>query len=191
MNNLQESLHTNNEGKIMGYKRMIKEAVYTHEINCWSATMSLLHSLPFYDSSVPTIQLHPWWEFTKAVPNYYRQVSSIIAIICGAQPKFFQCNFDNRLCCLCCDRELDTPVHILFECSALAISRNLYLSKIRLSMPLAMKQEFNDMTNSNKCRFIFSAMNMKYCADFKIIYKSMASFIFEMYRARKKLYQPP
>ena len=58
-------------------------------------------------------------------------------------------------------------------------------------MPFAMKQEFDDMTNSNKCKFIFSAMNMKYCADFKIIYKSMSSFIFEMYRARKKLYQPP
>ena len=85
MNILKDSLHTNNEGKIMSYKRMIKEAVYTHEINCWSATMSLLHNLPFYDSSVLTIQLHPWWEFTKAVPNYYRQVSSIIAIICGAQ----------------------------------------------------------------------------------------------------------
>ena len=44
-------------------------------------------------------------------------------------------------------------------------------------MPFAMKQEFDDMTNSNKCKFIFSAMNMKYCVDFERIYKSMSSFI--------------
>ena len=53
------------------------------------------------------------------------------------------------------------------------MDRNLYLGKIRLGMPLAMKNDFNDITHFNKLRLILSAMNSKYWADFKLIYKSI------------------
>ena len=188
---LIDSLHSDNQGKIAYYKKMIKTTVFKYEACCWKATMFLLHNLPFYECSVLSIKLHPWWYFVKASPSYYRQVSSIVALICGSQPKFLQCNFDDKFCCLCCDRSIDTPIHILFECSSLDIVRNLYLGKVRLSMPLAMKNEFNNMTNSNKCLFILSAMNSKFCVDFMLIYKSMSSFVFEMYRERYKLYKRP
>ena len=58
-------------------------------------------------------------------------------------------------------------------------------------MPFAMKNEFINMTNSNKLIFILSAMNSNYSREFTIIYKSMSLFVYEMYRVRKKLYEPP
>ena len=188
---LVDSLHTDNEGKTLKFKNMIKNIVYTHELNCWRATMSLLYNLPFYKYCVPDIKMHPWWYFAKNTPSFYRQVSSVIALICGTQPKFFQCNFNNMFCCLCPDRIVDSPIHVLFECPALNVHRNIYLSKIRLSMPLAMKNEFISMTYSDKLTFILSAMNSNYSREFSIIYKSMSLFVYEMYRARKKLYEPP
>ena len=188
---LVDSLHADNEGNVLKYKNMIKKVVYTHETNCWRATMSLLYNLPFYRFCVHDINIHPWWNFVKSTPSFFRQVSSVIALICGTQPKFFQCNFDNKFCCLCPDRILDSAIHILFECPALNVHRNLYISKIHLSMPFAMKNEFNNMTHSDKLIFILSAMNSKYCQEFLIIYKSMSLFIHEMYKVRKKLYEPP
>ena len=58
-------------------------------------------------------------------------------------------------------------------------------------MPFAMKQEFNHMNCSDKLKFILSAMNSQYSREFLLIYKSMSIFVYEMYRARKKLYEPP
>ena len=188
---LVDSLYTDNKGKTLKFRNMIKNIVYTHETNCWRATISLLYNLPFYKYCVPDIRMHPWWYFAKNTPSFYRQVSSVIALICGTQPKFFQCNFNNMFCCLCPDRIVDSPIHVLFECPALNVYRNIYLSKIRLSMPLAMKNEWIDMTNSNKLIFILSAMNSNYSREFTIIYKSMSLFVYEMYRMRKKLYEPP
>ena len=153
--------------------------------------MSLLYDVPHYVYCVPDIRIHPWWNFVKNSPGFYRQVSCIIALICGSQPKFFQCNFNNMFCGLCPDRLIDSPIHVLFECQSLNIYRNLYLSKIRLSMPFAMKQEFNHMNCSDKLKFILSAMNSQYSREFLLIYKSMSIFVYEMYRARKKLYEPP
>ena len=186
---LVESLYSDNQGKIFQYKKIVKNTVYDHEKYCWKATMSLLHNLPYYDSCVLNIVIHPWWCFVKASPKYYRKVSSIFAIICGSQPKFHQCNFDNKLCQLCCGRQTETSVHVLFDCPCLNIDRNLYLSKIRFNMPFAMRNEFVSMTNTEKCLFILSAMNCKYNADWLSIYESMSTFVYEMYKKRKVLYQ--
>ena len=183
------SLYSDNQGKISQYKKIVKNTVYDYEKYCWRVTMSLLHNLPFYDSCVLNIDIHPWWCFVKASPKYYRKVSSIIAIICGSQPKFYQCNFNSKLCQLCCDRQTETAIHVLFECPRLYIDRNLYLSKVRFSMPFAMRNEFVGMTNKDKCLFILSAMNSKYNADWLSIYESMSTFVYELYKKRKLLYK--
>ena len=185
---LLDSLNSDNQGKVSSYKKIVKSAVYEYEAKCWKATMSLLYNPPFYDYCVLNIQMHPWWLFVKASPKYYRQASSVLALICNVQPKFFQCNFDSRLCKICCDRSFDNPVHVLFECSTLETDRNLLISKLRFCMPLAMKNEFNEMTHVNKCKFILSAMNSRYNEDWMLIYQSMSTFVYEMYKERKKLY---
>ena len=190
-NLLMESLYSDNHGKISLYKNQIKNVVYKYEEYCWKATMFLLYDVPHYVNCVSDIKMHPWWNFVKNAPGFYRPVSCIIALICGAQPKFLQTNFDNMFCCLCPDRIIDSATHVLFECSALSVHRNLYMSKIRLSMPLAMKNEFDNMSYSSKLIFILSGMNSKYCHEFLIIYKSMSIFVYEMYKARKKRYEPP
>ena len=129
---LNGSLYSDNEGQISAYKKIIKNTVYSYETNCWKATIFLFHKGPLYNSCVMNIQMHAWWLFAKSFPSYYRQVSSVIALFCGTQPKFSQCNFDNLLCELCCERQLDNPLHVLFECSSLEVLRNISLCKIRL-----------------------------------------------------------
>ena len=188
---LYESLYKDNHGQISVYKNKIKNVVFKYEEYCWKATMFLLYDVPHYVYCVPVIRMHPWWNFVKNSPGFYRQVSCIIALICGSQPKYLQCNFSNMFCCLCPDRLIDSAIHVLFECSALNVHRKLYMSKIRLSMPLAMKNEFNNMNHYNKLMFILSGMNCKYSHEFRLIYKTMSMFVFEMYKSRKKLYEPP
>ena len=185
---LVNSLYSDNQGKISHYKKLVKKTVFDYEKFCWKVTMNLLHNLPFYDSCVLNITMHPWWCFVKASPRYYRKVSSILAIICGSQPKFHQCNFDNNLCGLCCDRQAETPVHILFQCPCLNIDRDYYLSRVRFSMPFALRNEFINMTDREKCQFLLSAMNTKFNADWLSIYESISDFVHELYRKRKKLY---
>ena len=71
------------------------------------------------------------------------------------------------------------------------LHRNLYISKIRLSMPLAMRNEFSTMSHSRKLMFILSGLNDVFCHEFLLVYKNMSVFVYEMYKQRKKLYEPP
>ena len=185
---LVNCMQSHNQGKINRYKKIIKNVVKDHERMCWKATMLMFHKLPLYDSCVTDIQMHPWWHFAKSTPSYFRQASSIVAIICGAQPKFFQCNFNSSLCGLCCERQLETPEHILFKCTAFEILRSKNLSQIRLAMPFAMRREFTDMTVSSKYYFILSAFNSEYCVEWNSIYKSISVFVYEIYKQRKVMY---
>ena len=89
---------------------------------------------------------------------------------------------------MCTDYVRDTAQHVLFECSALIAIRDAYISKLKFTMPFAMKREFLNMNNREKMYFILSGLECDFCTEWICIYRAIAVFIHEMYRRRKRIY---
>ena len=185
---LQQCMYSDNSSQYMYYKSLIKRVVVETEVNRWKVTSMFFYELPLFNYCIKNIELCIWWKFVKNVPALFKQVCSVVSVVSGAQPKPFQCNFDEYHCCLCTDFSRDTAEHILFECTALYDLRNVHLSKLRFVMPFAMKNEFMNMNNRERLYFLLSGLNCEFCPEWICVYRSVAIFVHEMYRKRKRIY---
>ena len=181
-------MFTDNISQYNYYKSLITRVVTDMEFNRWRVTSMFFYELPLLIHCIKKIELCVWWKFVKNVPSLFKQVSSVVAVISGCQPKSFQCNFDSKTCFMCTDYACDSVQHILFECSALIDMRHMYLSKLKFTMPFAMKRAFVDMNNREKLFFILTALECDFCTEWISIYRAIAIFVHEMYRKRKRLY---
>ena len=184
---LKNSMYLENNS-LSFYKAMIKKTVHEMELSRWRASILVYRTLHIYGQSVSKIKLNVWWNFQKYYPALYKQVSSVIAVMSGTQPKQFQCNLGNELCRLCAGRHSDKAGHILLGCEALGELGNFYLEMIIHSMPLTMKTKFINMTNYEKLIFIISGLKCEYCPEWCAIYYAIVNFVHDMYRKRKILY---
>ena len=185
---LQNCMLLDNNSQFQYYKSLIKRVVTETESARWRVTAMFFYELPIFNHCIKNIDLCIWWKFVKNVPSLFKHVCSVVSVIAGAQPKPFQCNFDEYLCFMCTDFARDSAEHILFECDALSDLRNIYLCKMRFVMPYAMKRDFNNMNNRKKLYFMLSGLESEFCTEWICIYRAIAVFVHEMYRRRKRIY---
>ena len=185
---LKQCMYSDNSSQYSHYKSLIKRVVTDMEFTRWRVTSMFFYDLPLFNHCIKKIEMCVWWRFVKNVPSLFRQVSSVVAVVAGNQPKSFQCNFDSKTCSMCIDFARDTAQHVLFECSALIDLRLEYLNKLKFTMPLAMKNEFLNMNNREKLYFILSGLECDFCTEWICIYRAIALFVHEMYRRRKRIY---
>ena len=185
---LRQCMYSDNSPRYNYYKSLIKRVVTDMEFTRWTVTSLFFYELPLFNHCTKKIELCVWWRFVKNVPSSFRQVSSVVSVVSGRQPKSLQCNFNSKTCSMCMDYARDTAQHVLFECSALIDIRHVYLSKLKFTMPLIMKNEFVNMDNRAKLYFILSGLECDFCTEWICIYRAVALFIHEMYRRRKGIY---
>ena len=188
---LQQCMFSDNSSQFQYYKSLIKRIVIETEINRWKVTSMFFYEIPLFTHCIKNIELCIWWKFVKNVPSIFKQVSSVVAVVSGTQPKQFQCNFNEYYCRLCTIFSRDTAEHILFECTALNDIRNMYFSKLKFVMPFAMKRELMNMNNREKLYFLLSGLESEFCTEWISIYRAIAIFVHEMYRRRKRIYCAP
>ena len=188
INLLRQCMYSDNTSQLQYYKRIIKDVVIKAETDNWKATALFFYDIPLSNYCIKDIKLTVWWKFVKNVPSLMKQVSSVVAVIVGTEPKTFQCNFSKISCSICSDLSRDNAEHILFECRGLNDTRTVYLSKLRFSMPYAMKREFINMCNRDKLYFILSGFDCEFCTEWIYVYRAVAVFVHEMYRRRKRIY---
>ena len=187
LDKLHESIN-NESHPISYYKRLIKRVVYEREIIGWRASVLMYRDLHIYECAVTNIKLHIWWKFQKHYPALYNQVSSVVAVMSGTQPRQFICNLGTEMCKLCPNRIAEKAEHILFGCVALGVIRHEPLNTLINTMPQAMKNEFRNMTMENKTLFILSGLKSEYCPEWCAIYRAIVKFVYEIYSKRKKMY---
>ena len=110
-----------------------------------------------------------WFQVVRLVPPLFRQVSAILAILAGVEPRRFQCQYNNKKCFRCVNAMGD-PKHILFECESLSRVRDYHMRYLLFLMPSPMKESFLDMTNSEKTIFVVSGLNCEFCQEWLYIY---------------------
>ena len=187
VNELTNSIQTNQFKSMSYYKRMVKQIVYEREIVCFRASLFLYRDLELLRKSVNRIIMHAWWKFQSENPTWFRPVSSVVALLIGVQPYNFQCNIDKKFCQLCSLRCKDDNKHILMGCVNLAQVRYKYFSEVKDAMPIAMKNALTEMNIDDQLYFIVSGLQCDYNKKWSNIYKAIAKFVCEIYRKRKLL----
>ena len=107
----------------------------------------------------------------------------------GAEPKYLQCTYSNRVCRLCFSYNAITSTHVLFECSSLTTARDSTWHNVLNNMPDAMAQHVGACDDENKLVFILSGLMNNYIPEWNDIYLGIVYFVNEMYSSRQKLYE--
>ena len=132
--------------------------------------------------------MNAWWNVTKFAPQITRQVSSIMAIYMGVQPRGMQHNFERRVCQICPAYDADTPIHILFVCEGLGHIREKYWRRVISSMPQAMQIQIEEMNFSSKMEMFLSCLHGSCIPEWDALYISIANFIHNVYCERSRIY---
>ena len=186
---LMEFIYNGSEDVLKMTKNRIKAIVFDIEIQQWKASCILYQDLSLYMKCVNTIRMNSWWVLAKKKPYLVYKISAVMAVLMGNQPKGFQCNFRNKFCSMCPNRQLDSPKHILFECDALSNLRSTKLRELIDSMPEGMKYSFDDLHTDDKIVFLLSGLHCKsFIKEWEDILIKICEFVYDIYHERKNIY---
>ena len=162
-----------------------------HEDAAWRASCVLYRRLTVYNEVVQRRAIHVWWTFVKYNSGAFKRTSSVMAILCGSQPKGMGKNFTRNPRCQICDAyALEDFEHTLFVCDSLSDMRQRLFSRLIESMPLSMQTDLLNMSHRNKLRYLLSGFSMEhYVPEWQDIYLKTSTFMYEMYRARAAEYK--
>ena len=123
-------------------KKLTKQLIWDNEIQRWKSTCLLYRNLDCYQNTVQDIRILAWWKYARKKKTVKkRQVSCVVALLLGCQPKGMQSNFLNHFK-MCDGRQHDSPLHVLMKCPCLSELRNAHIPRIQASMPTAMSRCF-------------------------------------------------
>ena len=165
-------------------KNEIKESIWAKEELNWKATCLLYRRLSPYYNTLSKISIISWWQFAKSNPCKLKQVSAVVALFLGTQPKGLQHNFKGRYCITCGLNQPECFLHTLFECSAMNGIRCRHLNDIKSLMPPAMLHDFEASSIQNRYTFLISGLNNCYVQEWDSLYGAIAQFVWEIYKFR-------
>ena len=183
-----QCIESGNFGDYLSEKNKVKLIVKTTEFDRWRATLLLYKELQLYSDCVHQIDMNPWIKYLKNEPNLSKCVGSVLSVLMGGQPKYFQRNFDRFKCQLCSLDKSDDAVHILTECPALDEVRANLWRKLLEKMPSNMNSSVNDMIPPERVKFILSCLNGTYIAEWNEVYRETARYVHFIYHKRALLY---
>ena len=172
-------------------KNAFKLCIKNHDKNEWKSSCMMYGKLKsYYFKAQQNITFNVWYMVTNALPHLCDNVSKIMAIIMGSQPKGMQHNFNMSSCYLCHLHERDSPTHILFKCRAqnLVQARTNQWQNILSVMPPAMLDHVNSLNDEDKTSFILTGLNSSYIPEWLPIYTNISVYISQMYSIRDSLY---
>ena len=185
---IQNMLENNSYGELDKWKKLVKDAVWGKEVIKWKATCMLYgEALSMYLQGVLDIGTHTWLLVVKSQPRTGKLVSGVLSILKGSRPCKLQCNYRGR-CRLCLTYEKDTATHILMKCPSLENTRRVMYAKVLDSMPRAMAEDITNMGDGERVNILMNALNCRYNKEWQNIYESIAAWVHESYKERRRLY---
>ena len=170
--------------KVLSTKRVVKARVKEIEYTRWRYSCMFYGDLKMYLEVVTDIKPIVWWSFVQSHPVFNKKAAAVVSILMGGQPRGLQCNFTSDLCGICFQREHDDPIHILFVCDGLQEERELASQPLINSLPLPMLISYNNLSNSEKLKFMFSGVAKEYPS----VMMCIANYIYALYQKRKLMY---
>lgn len=153
---LKDGINSDDFGCFLEKKRLVRKRVLESELNRWKATCIMHEQLDMYVETNNRTAMHPWWIFSRNMPNMMRKVASVMALLMGGQPRALQRNIEGRRCRICETLENDDSVHVLFICSSLHKIRGPSWKKIVETMPTAMARDIDSLSYRNRLSCLLS-----------------------------------
>ena len=171
-------------------KKKVKSIILRCDEDLMKASSLMYRNLSIYRECVYYKKMNIWWKCVGKSSNAFKDVSCVVALLCGTQPNGYGVNFGSRRrCLLCCDYTTETLEHIIFECSAIEVRQSLMDNLIE-SMPTGMRASFISMNNQMKVKFILSGLGSEnYLHEWNNIYLSASKLIHNIYSERAAKYK--
>ena len=119
-------------------KNDIKRRVKDWDIEQWRASCMMYCKLKdYYFSAQQNLCPNMWYKLSNALPHLTNNISHIMALIMGSQPRGMQHNFALLPCQICESHETDSPSHVLLKCGANRFlqTREKFMRSIISEMP--------------------------------------------------------
>ena len=173
-------------------KSSIKLRIKEHDQCEWKSSCMMYNKLRhLYFSAQCNISSNVWYKVTNALPHLSRNISNIMALIMGCQPKGMQHNFEMLPCPLCELNENDSPTHVLFKCKSCRLQQtreNQWPSLLSV-MPPVMAMQVNNFSDHKKTTYLLTGLSGGYVAEWLPVYSSISVYITQMYSLRNELYR--
>ena len=169
-NYLMESITSKCIEELYCMKAYLKNIIWQNETERWVAKKFLFPELDLYYSVIDKISINVWWRFTAFHPDYVKRVSCVMAVMIGTEPQCFQCNFNCKVCRLCCGNKRDNALHVLYECPQLLSTRGSARLDVINSMPDAMAEHTRGRTDHDKLISIRSGLKGGSIREWQDIY---------------------
>ena len=175
-------------------KNDIKKRVKEKDKDEWRASCMMYGKLnDLYFSAQQNLYPNIWYKISNALPHLSQNISHVMALIMGSQPKGMQHNFTMLPCQLCELHEIESPSHVLLRCGANQFHqiRENYWRSIKSEMPHIMREHVNNLNDEDKTRFILTGLGGGYVSEWLSIYSCIAIYVTTMYKLRDALYKEP
>ena len=176
---------------VLGIKKHVKRIISNYEDRAWRSSCLIYRRLNVYNDVVKTRNVNVWWNFVKHNAGAFKRASSVLALLCGSQPKGMGKNFNPvPRCQICASYALEDFEHTLFSCETLQNTRQRLVNDLIEVMPMGMRCEYTRMDHKTKLAFILSGLSSdSYMSEWTDIYLKASTFIYEMFRARAQEYE--
>ena len=143
---LQQHLRQGSFGEISCWKTFTKKIIWENERFKWKASCMLYKELDIYLESIKDIKMSCWWTVARYKPQATKNISSVLAVLFGGQPRGLQNNIAGTSCKLWHMAVRETPQHVLFMCPGLEAQREALWHDVIRTMPNALT---SDITRLN------------------------------------------
>ena len=177
--------------QVPNLKAKVRRVISDYEIRAWRSTCILYRRLSLYCDVVKERKIIVWWDFVRRCSGAFKRVSSVVALLCGTQPRGYGANFGPYARCqICTSYDMETSLHVLFDCETLSETRASVYTPLLDSMPTSMRREYEAMDKSARIRFLLSGFLVdKYVPEWQELYMKTSTFVYEIYRARRNRYE--
>ena len=148
----------------------------------WRASCIMYPRLKTYNSIVNDIKMNVWWSFCKYNPEWTTNVSCVMAVLRGTQPKQMQIFQDSTymICQLCKACVHESAQHVLFYCSELEAVRRDAWDRVR-----STAQSYGGPPVQPQWYYKTNAF-----WDRRKLYKRYAQYVYSIYKTRAESYSP-
>ena len=177
--------------QVTSLKSKVRKTISEYEARAWRSTCVLYRRLALYCDVIKERKIIIWWEFVRRCSGTFKRVSTVVALLCGTQPRGYGANFGHYARCqICTSYEMETILHVLFDCETLSEMRERVYGPLLNSMPIRMRQEYEAMDKSARLKFLLSGFLVdKYVPEWQDLYMKTSTFVYEVYKARRNRYE--
>ena len=120
----------------------------------------LYKELDIYLESIKDIKMSCWWTMARYKHQAAKNISSVLAVLFGGQPRGLKNNIAGTSCKLCHMAVRETPQHVLFMCPGLEAQREALWHDVIGTIPNSLASDITRLNKKNKTALLLSCLGV-------------------------------